>query len=63
MIGKDKGLKTIQAIEDLVIELWPAGEAAEWPVLRLRSRGAKAFPEACTLSGDEKPLRKGKQHP
>jgi hypothetical protein len=32
-------MKTIQATDDLVIELWPAGEAADRPVLRLRNLG------------------------
>ena len=35
-------MKTIQATDDLVIELWPAGEAGDRPVLRLRSLGAEA---------------------
>ena len=35
-------MKTIQATDDLVIELWPAGEAADRPALRLRSLGAAA---------------------
>ena len=30
-------MKTVQVTEDLVLELWPAGEVTDQPVLRLRS--------------------------
>ena len=40
--GKVEKMKTIQATDDLVIEIWEAGEACDRPVPRLRSRGATA---------------------
>ena len=33
--------QTIRATEDLVVELWPAGDAASEPLLKIRSMGTE----------------------
>ena len=36
----DNRMRIVQVTDDLVLELWPAGEVTDRPVLRLRSLGA-----------------------